>query len=322
MGETFKDRKKKDLDALHKKVRSGDTKIVRVGHKYVVSRDLYVNILAMPWPSMLALIGSFYFGVNLVFATLYYLNLDGVSNAHNFADVFFFSVQTMATIGYGYMAPIKTITNLFTTIEALLGFICFAFITSLMFTKFSRPTANVLFSKVAVISNYEGKPHMKFRLANKRTNMIVDATARLFLLRFGVTQEGFPMRRFIDLKVLRDHMPLLRLTWTLMHPIDENSPFYGLSPEEMLQPDDEVFVTIIGTDETMAQTVHASFSYLPEEIIHNAFFEDVVKRTDEAVELNYEKFHSYKRIVVEEQKAAAETAESRNLDREGRTTPA
>ena len=276
----------------HKREHSIDAPIIRIGHEHLVFRDLYVTLLSMPWILLLLLIAVFYLIINLGFAGLYYVNMAGVNHARNFVDVFFFSVQTMATIGYGYMTPLNGITNTLTTIEALVGFTYFAFITGLMFAKFSRPTAHVLFSSIAVISNFEGKPHLKIRLANKRSNRIVDATARLFLLRYSVTKEGYPMRRFIDLKVLRDHMPILRLTWTLMHPIDENSPFFGMSHNDMMKTDDELFVTIIGLDETLSQTIHARHSYLPEEIIQNAFFEDVVKRNDDSVEINYEKFHS------------------------------
>lgn len=283
--------KRKKPTKTPKKVRSADVRVIRIGNRSLLFRDLYVNLLSLPWFLLLGLIASFYLIINLVFAVLYYTHIDGIDHAHDFSDAFFFSVQTMATIGYGHMAPINLVTNVLTTVEALFGFAYFAFITGLMFAKFSRPTAQVLFSKVAVISNYEGKPHLKIRLANKRGNSIVDATARLLLLRHGMTKEGYPMRRFIDLKVLRDHMPILRLTWTLMHPIDEKSPLYGMTEKEMFQPDDELFVTLIGLDELLSQTIHARFSYFPEEIISNAFFEDVVKRNDDTVELNYRKFH-------------------------------
>lgn len=297
-----------------KKLKSGDARIIRLGHEPLLFRDLYVNLLSAPWVVLILLIALIYLAVNLIFATLYYVNIDGVDNAHTFSDVFFFSVQTMATIGYGRMYPTTPITNTLTTIEALGGFTYFAFITGLMFAKFSRPTAQVLFSKIAVISHFEGTPHLKIRLANIRSNRIVDATARFFLLRYTKTKEGFPMRRFIDLPVVRDHMPLLRLTWTLMHPIDENSPFFGMSQEDLMKSDDEIFVTLVGLDETLSQTIHARYSYLPEDIVFDAYFEDVVKRNADTVELNYEKFHS----VV---KAAPAEAESKNdasqLYREG-----
>jgi inward rectifier potassium channel len=174
----------------------------------------------------------------------------------------------------------------------LWGFTYFAFVAGLTFAKFSRPTAHVLFSDVAVISDFEGKPHLKIRLANKRNNRIVDVTTRLFLLRNSTTKEGFAMRRFLDLKLVRDHMPLLRLTWTLLHPIDKDSPLYGMTQKDFGELDDEIFVTLVGLDETMAQTIHARHSYFADEVMHNAFFEDIVKRNDGWIEVDYSLFHS------------------------------
>lgn len=289
-----------------KRLRAGAAPIIRVGRRQRVFRDLYVNLLSMPWLALLPLVTVLYLLINLVFAGLYYMDIAGIENAQSFVDVYFFSVQTMATIGYGHMAPVKPMANALVTVEALVGFTFVAFITGLTFAKFSRPTANVLFSDKAVISNYEGKPHLKIRLANKRDNSIVDATARLFLLRYGVTKEGFPMRRFIDLPIIRDHMPVLRLTWTIMHPIDEDSPFFGMCQADMEHSDDELFVTIIGLDETLAQTIHTRHSYFPEEIIPGAFFEDVVKRNHDSVEIDYGKFHMVRHHALNEQPAEEE----------------
>lgn len=294
--------RRSDSSAGHttqRKVRTGDVKVVRIGHDQLLFRDLYVNLLSMPWLLLLLLIAAFYLLSNLAFAYAYYLNRDGLDHAKTFGDVFFFSVQTMATIGYGRMAPMNMATNLLVTAEALWGFTYFAFVTGLMYSKFSRPTAQVLFSKVAVISGFDGKPHLKIRLANRRKNRIVDCTARLFLLRHSTTQEGFAMRRFYDLKLVRDHMPLLRLTWTLLHPIDEHSPLFGMSQEDLRLSGDEIFITIVGMDETLSQTIHARHSYFVDEIVHDAFFEDVVKRKARAVEVNYGLFHSVRKTPPE-----------------------
>ena len=281
--------------ASERKLRTGEVKVVRIGHDQLVFRDLYVNLLSLPWISLLCLVATFYLISNLAFASIYYLNRGGLTNATTFLDTFFFSVQTMATIGYGRMAPTAPITNALVTVEALWGFTYFAFVTGLMYSKFSRPTAQVLFSKVAVISDFEGKPHLKIRMANKRNNRIVDVSARLFLLRNTTTKEGFAIRRFYDLKLVRDHMPLLRLTWTLLHPIDEESPLFGLTEKEFQEMDDEIFVTLMGLDETLSQTIHARYSYFVDEILHESFFEDVVKRNDKLVEVDYGLFHSVRK---------------------------
>ena len=191
------------------------------------------------------------------------------------------------------------------SIEALWGFAFFAFVTGLAFAKFSRPTSRVMFSDVAVISNYDGKPHLKIRLANQRTNRIVDVKASLVLLRDGVTQEGFKMRFFQDLSLVRDHVPLLQLTWTLLHPIDENSPLYGVTQEALQRNEDEIIVSLSGQDETMSQTIHTRHSYVSDEIICGAFFEDILKRREDGkIEVNYNLFHSYRSAPTPEPEVA------------------
>ena len=234
----------------------------------------------------------------LLFGVVYWIDgVVGGGRACSYSDMFFLSVQTMATIGYGKMVPYGFTANAIVSVEALWGFTFFAFVTGLAFAKFSRPTARVLFSEVAVISDYEGKPHLKIRLANQRTNRIVDAKINLVFLRTVVTKEGYKMRRFEDLKLARDHVPLLQLTWTLMHPIDENSPLYGVTPELLEANQDEIIVTLSGLDETMSQMIHTRHSYVSDEIICNAFFEDILTSHDDGiVEVNYNLFHSYRRV--------------------------
>jgi inward rectifier potassium channel len=275
--------------------RIGDVDVVRTGHDPMVFSDLYVNLLSMSWGGLIFVVALFYLISNLIFAVFYYFFREGLTEVRGFADCFFFSVQTMATIGYGHMSPISPVTHILVTIEALWGFTYFAFVMGLMYAKFSRPTAQVLFSNVAVISNFEGVPHLKIRLANKRNNRIVDVTARMFLLRHSTTKEGFAIRRFYDLKLVRDYMPLLRLTWTLMHPIDADSPFYAMKREDFNEIDDEIFVTLIGLDETLSQDIHARHSWFVDEVLHDTFFEDVVRRNDMSLEIDYGQFHSVRK---------------------------
>jgi inward rectifier potassium channel len=270
-------------------------KVVRIGAQRFMFRDLYARYLAMPWWALLLIVLAFYLVSNLLFAGIYYLNRPGVENAHSFMDMFFFSVQTMATIGYGKMTPVSFAANLIVAIEAFWGFAYFALVMGLMFAKFSRPTARVLFSNVAVISDFEGIPHLKIRLANQRNNRISDATANLYLLSNTITKEGYTMRRFLDLALVRGHLPLLQLTWTLLHPIDEQSPLYGLTHEQLDAAESEIIVSLVGLDETLSQTIQARHSYIADEIIHDAFFEDVLTRNDRGLEVNYNLFHSVRR---------------------------
>jgi len=272
--------------------------VVRIGRRQFWFSDLYVHMLSMSWISYIVLIATLYFLSNLVFAGIYWMDAGGIENArpNSFLDVYFFSVQTMATIGYGKMAPKDIVTNIEVTIEALWGFTFFAFSTGLAFARFSRPTARVLFSDIAVISEFNGKPHLKIRVANERLNRIVDVHVGLVLLQNVMTKEGYQMRRFEDLTLVRNHVPLLQLTWTLMHPIDENSPLWGITQEKLREREDEIIISLSGHDDTLSQTIHVRHSYVADEIICNAFFEDVLNRRDDGVvEVNYNKFHSWEK---------------------------
>jgi inward rectifier potassium channel len=281
--------------------RGNDLEIIRTGHQRLLFRDLYVNLLNMPWWAILGLGAAFYLLSNIAFAGVYYLLDNDVSNAHSFTDMFFFSVQTMATIGYGFMTPITVTSNIIVAFEALWGLSFFAFVTGLVFSKFSRPTAHVLFSNIAVISDFNGSPHLKIRMANQRTNRIVDANARMYLMRNTVTQEGYNMRRFYDLPLVRSDVPLLRLTWTVLHKIDEKSPLYNLTNAQMVENDDEIIISLVGLDETLSQTIHARHSYVSEEIIPNAFFVDVVTQKDGKTHIDYNYFHSVLQSKPEEE---------------------
>jgi inward rectifier potassium channel len=279
--------------------RGEGVEVIRLGQTHFWFSDMYVKLLSMSWGPLLGLVAGLYFFSNLIFADFYYLNTDGIENARegSFLDMYFFSVQTMATIGYGKMVPIGFISNTIVTIEALWGFTFFAFVTGLAFTKFARPTARVLFSDIAVISDYEGQPHLKIRMANQRTNRIVDLKVTLVLLRDEVTKEGHRMRKFYDLPMVRDSVPILQLTWTVMHPIDKDSPLYHITQESLREHEDEVIIAISGHDETLSQTIHARHSYVADEIVCSAFFEDVLnRREDGKIEVNYNLFHSSKPV--------------------------
>jgi len=267
--------------------------IVRTGHRKLRLGDMYIRLLAASWKQLLCLIVALYLGINLLFA-LAYLAIGGIEHAQpgSFADAFFFSVQTLSTIGFGRMAPVGLVANVLVTLEALTGFGFFALVTGLVFSKFSRPTARVLFSEVAVICPYDGVPHLMLRLANERSNRIVDANLHMVMLRKEVTQEGHQMRRFHDLKLVRSRIPILQLTWTAMHRIDGESPLHNATPLALRDIEAEIVVSLTGLDETLSQTIHARTSYVAEEIICGSAFVDILKRSDDGrVEVNYNLFH-------------------------------
>ena len=256
--------------------------------------DLYHFALRLSWCSFLLGGVALYIAANAVFALLYLLQPGAIANARPgaFADAFFFSVQTMATVGYGQMAPATLYANLVVTVETAVGLMFLALATGLVFARFSRPTARILFSRVAVIGPYNGTPTLSFRLANQRSNQILQAEVYAGLLRDETTAEGVTIRRFYDLKLARTRTPVFALTFTVMHQIDEDSPLHDASAASLAADNAELVVTASGVDETIAQPVHARTSYLPHEILWGHRFVDVMGWTDDGSRvIDYRRFH-------------------------------
>ena len=254
--------------------------------------DLYHFLLTESWPVLLGGIVLIFVTANAFFAVLYMIDR-GVDNArpNSFADAFFFSVQTMATIGFGRMSPNSVVANLLVTVEALIGLIGLAVVTGLVFAKFSRPTARVRFSKLAIVSPRDGTPSLMFRMANLRANRIVDAEARVVFARQEQTLEGEWMRRFHDLKLQRNRNSLFIYSWTAIHPVNEQSPVYGETLESMRARSAEIIVSVTGLDETFAQTVHARHVYKPDHIVWNRRFVDILERNpDGTMSIDYTHF--------------------------------
>ena len=273
----------------------GDFKFVRIGLSLFHWSDLYHELLTISWPRFLAAIGLVFLAVNILFAIAYLAGGGGIENAQpgSFIDAFSFSVQTLATIGYGAMYPKSAYAHLLVTIEVWLGMLTTAMATGLMFARFSRPTARVLFSRVAVVCPYRGVPTLMFRVANQRSSWIVEAQVRVsLLLPNEVTAEGHSIRRLCDLKLVRAQTPIMALTWSVMHPIDEDSPLYGIDTETFAQWDSQIIVTLTGLDDTLSQTIHTRYTYEPELIIWNMRLVDVVTMAqDRTRQVDYTHFH-------------------------------
>jgi inward rectifier potassium channel len=256
--------------------------------------DLYHGLLRISLGWLLAMLGGVYIALNLIFAVLYLLDPGGVSNlrAGDFANAFFFSVQTISTVGYGVMTPISVYANLVVTAECFLNLVMVAVTTGVIFAHVSKPTARVLFSKVATITQFDGAPHLMFRAINERSNQILEAEVMLNLARQTVTLEGRAWRRFQDLAVTRQRSPLFALSWTIMHPLDEASPLYGANAESLRAEDAEIIVVISGVDDTFAQRIHARHTYGAADILWDKEFESVLTvEPDGRWVLDYRKFH-------------------------------
>lgn len=269
-------------------------KVLMVGLRRPVFGDLYHRTLRLGWASFLGAVFLLYIVANVLFALLYLLEPEGVANAHpgSFSDAFFFSVETLATVGYGQMYPATLYANLVMTVETAVGILFVAIATGLVFARFSRPTARILFSRVAVIGPYNGRPVLSFRLANQRRNQILQAEVGVTLLRDEVTAEGVPIRRFYDLKLARYRTPVFAMTFTVMHEIDLESPLYGADAVSLAAQNAELVVTASGLDETIAQRVNARTSYLPDEIRWGSRFVDISGWTEDGRRIiDYRGFH-------------------------------
>jgi inward rectifier potassium channel len=289
--------KTNDTKAPHQRMihRDGGLYTIRKGvSKFHWRGDLYHFLLSISWFKFLAVISVVYVLINSLFALAYLAGGDGIENARpgNFLDAFFFSVQTMASIGYGAMYPKTVYANTLVTIEALLGLLGLAMATGLMFSRFSLPKARVIFTRIAVITLYDGVPTLMFRVANERQNWILEAEIRVTVVKNEFNQEGQMMRRFYDIPLVRSQSPLFALSWTVMHAIDENSMLYGLTYENMIDSEMEILVTLTGTDETLYQNIYARHSFVASEILWNMRFVDIVtKMRDGRRCVDYTKFH-------------------------------
>lgn len=291
----MKKKRRSPLPVVHIKKQNGRLNIEGINLWHSYWRDPYHLLLTIPWPGFLTLVSLGYVVINALFAVAYLFQRDAIVNARpgNFFDAFFFSIQTMASIGYGFMYPRTFYANVLVSIEALLGVLGVAMATGLMFARFSRPTARILFSRVAVIIPQNGIPTLMFRAANQRRNQIVEAQLRVRLARDEISTEGDFMRRFHDLKLVRSQNPLFSLSWTAMHQIDEYSPLYGATPESLAESETELLVSLNGLDETVSQTVHARHTFTAAEILWNMRFVDILKWTADGERyIDYTNFHN------------------------------
>lgn len=272
----------------------GPPGLVRVGLNNRWRDDLYHWALTLSWRGFAALAASIFLGANFLFAAAYFAQPGAITNARpgSFGDAFFFSVETLGTIGYGVMAPATLYANLLMTAETLVGIMLVALTTGLMFARVSRPTARVLFSQVAVIASHEGVPTLMVRMGNQRRNQILQAEVGLTLVRNERTREGVYMRRFYDLPLARGRTPIFAMSFQVMHAMDETSPLHGATAETLDAQEAEILVTVTGLDETMSQTIHARASYGPGQILFGRRFADIFGVLEDGRRaIDYGRFH-------------------------------
>jgi inward rectifier potassium channel len=278
--------------AKAKKRARDDSPVRVVGKQKHPIRDVYHAALRLPWTSTLIGIVVVFLGLNALFAGAYHL-VGGVANTRpgSFLDAFFFSVQTMGTIGYGSMYPQSTGANVIVVVEAIVSTIVTAVFTGLVFAKFSRSVARLRFTNHAVIAPMDGQETLMFRVGNDRDSLIFEATVRISLVRTEKTREGKTFYRLYDLVLVRDRSPALARSWTVMHRIDEKSPLFGMDAAKMAAEEVELLVTVTGTDDTSLQPVHARHTYYHDEILWNARHVDILTEVDGGMLLDLRRFH-------------------------------
>ncbi len=261
--------------------RDGSFNVLREGLSFWSSLSPYHYLLTISWGKFFLLISFLYLAANAAFAFVYMLCGRGALAGSRessllawFLQAFFFSVQTFATIGYGHITPIGVAANLVVTLESLVGLLGFALATGLLFARFSRPTAKVIFSKSAVIAPYRNITGFQFRITNARKNQLIEMEAQLLFTCFEMVS-GRKVRRFYNLDLERNKVTFFPLSWTVVHPINEQSPLYQLTPTDLRTMDAEFLVLLTAIDETFSQTVHARSSYKFDELVWNAKFVDI-----------------------------------------------
>ncbi|MCU1278690.1 MAG: Kef-type transport system, putative NAD-binding component [bacterium] len=269
----------------------GEEEIEVVGGKRGLWRDLYHFFLRAPWWVDLLLLSTVFVLVNLLFATAYW-SAGGIKDAHTFLDHFFFSVETMGTIGYGNMYPTTRATHAIMTVEALTQIFLIAVTTGLVFAKFSIPRARVRFSEHPTIGPYDGAPTLQFRIGNERDSRLLEAVVRVVVLRTEKTKEGVTVYRMHDLKLERYRSPYLSRSWTVLHKIDASSLLYQQTPELLARDEVEFILTLNGTDELSVQKLHAQMRYEAKDLRWGARHADMLsERPDGKLRLDMRNFH-------------------------------
>lgn len=275
----------------------GTIRVKRIGKRYFHTSDLYHFMLRINPLFFVCLFILSFLVSNVMFAFLFRLQDGSIAMADGgFWDAFFFSVYTMTTIGYGDMYPLTFYAKSIATVEAFYGVMGMALVTGILFARFSKPKARILFSDIMVVNTKLKVPTLMFRLANQRHNRVVEAKIQVVLVANEVLEDGTAMRRFYDLKLIRTFTPVFALTWTVMHQIDSNSPFHKETPLTLNAKDAELIVTFSGLDEEYSRMIHARKAYNLNDIIWDSQFLNIISGDSDLWEINYTNFHHYKLV--------------------------
>jgi inward rectifier potassium channel len=282
--------------------------LVRIGSREIETRglvdgfwtDLYHRSMTVYWPMFFGTAAAIFIFLNIVFAALFYLGHDPIANVAKDLplSLFYFSIETLATVGYGDMHPRTDYGHFIATVEIFTGMCFLAVMTGLIFARFSRPRARFIFAEHPVVTMQQGQPTLMIRVANARNNTISQATARLWLFRLEKMAEGHQLRRYHELKLDRREHPMFSLSWTVFHAIDETSPLYGMTADDLATLDVALALNVSGVDDSSAQQLYARQLYSYHDIRWNHRYQDITSLSAEGrLLIDYSHFHE---VVAEE----------------------
>lgn len=286
----------------------GSFNVVREGLNPLSSLSLYHWLLTISWARFLGFITAVYLAVNALFAVAYLLcgpdalqsTVTSAFSNQPFYRAFYFSVDTFATIGYGNIVPVGVAANTLVTIEALLNILGIALATGVIFSRFSRPSANILYSNNAIVAPYRDITALEFRIANARSSQLIDVRVQAILTKMEQV-DGSVVRKFYDLELERQRVVFFALSWTVVHPINDMSPMRGMTRQDLINADAELLILLSGTDETISQTVHSRSSYKADEIQWNVKFGNMFIRTADGgiIGMNMNRIHDLEPVPVQ-----------------------
>jgi len=264
--------------------------------------DLYHWLLGISWPRFFGLVFISYVIVNTIFAVIYYVigadkfgGIDVGSGSEKFYQLFFFSAQTLTTVGYGHIYPNSVFPSTISSIESMLGLMGFALVTGILYGRFSKPRADLQYSNEAVVAPYKEITGLMFRVANKKQNELIETECQVIL---AINNLDTQRRDFHFLDLERSKINLLPLTWTVVHPIEDKSPLYGLSENDLKNRDGEFIILIKSITDTYFQTVYSRMSYKSNELVWNAKFVPMkqMPNKDGSISINLNEIHSYNKV--------------------------
>jgi inward rectifier potassium channel len=268
-------------------------KIQKINSPGGLHRDLYHNLLKISWGRLFLVYISIYLSINCLFATLYLMVPGSItSSANDFRSAFFFSVQTFSTVGYGIISPQSLYGNVIVVLEIMTGVMSMALTTGLVFAKFSRPSAKILYSKNLLLTKFDGEKVLMFRMANARTNQITSANVELHHVYPVITAEGAKIVRFTPLKLQKNYSPVFALSWSVFHTIDADSPFFGKTSDDLKKLEHNFYVIFHGIDGTFSQTIHDMQLYKMSDLLINHHFADILQTLEDGTRvIDYKRFH-------------------------------